>query len=171
MHAIRIATRISELLRRQRVPLLFVYLRVCILAVFWELCYAKQCNGYFWSTENFLQHLHHALACARSPICRVVDRGCLVVAVPIRLASPIFAPVLQFHDMYYNFMDMHYLRICFLLSFSKSLLLYSELCKPIKCLFLTYLSWEGDMVAKKTRVLLGLTLFSNHLTTLPNANL
>ncbi|RRT64701.1 hypothetical protein B296_00014012 [Ensete ventricosum] len=85
-----VASGVRQLLRRQRAPLLLVDLCVRIFAVLRQLGNVQQRNWHFTSSEHVSNDLHHALAGA-SPVCRILDRCRLVVAVPVRVTSPLLA--------------------------------------------------------------------------------
>ena len=92
MGAVCIALGTGDLLGGQRVPLLLVYLGVRVFAVLGQLGDVDDPNGDLGCAEHFPDDPHQALASARSPVRRIFDWGSLVVAVPIRIVAPIFAP-------------------------------------------------------------------------------
>lgn len=92
MDAIGVALGVRELFCRRRGPLLLVYLRVRVLAVFRELRDVENSDRDRCGAQRLRNDPHHAFTAVFSPVRWVLDRSRLVEAVPVRIASPFSTP-------------------------------------------------------------------------------
>lgn len=93
MDAVGVALGVSELLGRQRVPLLLVDGGVRVLAVHGQLGDVEERERHVGAVavEDVPDHPHHATATVRAPVLRVLDHRRLVVAVAPCRAAPVLA--------------------------------------------------------------------------------